>query len=145
MLAEPGFAIEVLDNPRAGFGPVLVGMRVEDASLPTVLIYGRGMPIACKPDPTSARLLIFDQPAASKVADRSIAATRSDSAAAVLLGCVPNDQSSSRNGSPPNTFQRRFMTIQATLNASVRSMLAISLIDEHRCLAACWNGQWGAE
>jgi acetylornithine deacetylase/succinyl-diaminopimelate desuccinylase-like protein len=32
----------VLDNPDAGRGPVLLGSRIEDPGLPTVLVYGHG-------------------------------------------------------------------------------------------------------
>jgi acetylornithine deacetylase/succinyl-diaminopimelate desuccinylase-like protein len=49
MLAELGFSIAVLDNPRAGFGPVLVGTRIEDAALPTMLIYGHGDVVLAQP------------------------------------------------------------------------------------------------
>ena len=49
LLADLGFTPEVLDNPRAGFGPVLVGTRIEDASLPTVLIYGHGDVVLAQP------------------------------------------------------------------------------------------------
>ena len=41
-LAPLGFVSTILDNPRDGFGPFLVAERHEDASLPTVLIYGHG-------------------------------------------------------------------------------------------------------
>src|SRR5580692_8095098 len=37
-----GFKVAVHLNPRAGFGPILVAERIEDASLPTVLTYGHG-------------------------------------------------------------------------------------------------------
>ena len=42
MIAEVGFATQVLDNPDPIHGPALIGTRVEDASLPAVLIYGHG-------------------------------------------------------------------------------------------------------
>lgn len=35
-----GFTVQVRPNPRAGFGPILTGIRIEDASRPTVLLYG---------------------------------------------------------------------------------------------------------
>ena len=50
LLAELGFTIEVLDNPRADFGPVLIGTRIEDAALPTVLIYGHGDVVRAMPE-----------------------------------------------------------------------------------------------
>ncbi len=37
-----GFDPVVLDNPRKGRGPVFVATRIEDPSLPTVLVYGHG-------------------------------------------------------------------------------------------------------
>jgi len=37
-----GFDPFVLDNPREGRGPVFVATRIEDPSLPTVLVYGHG-------------------------------------------------------------------------------------------------------
>jgi acetylornithine deacetylase/succinyl-diaminopimelate desuccinylase-like protein len=37
-----GFAVRVHENPVAGFGPILTAERVEDPSLPTVLVYGHG-------------------------------------------------------------------------------------------------------
>jgi acetylornithine deacetylase/succinyl-diaminopimelate desuccinylase-like protein len=37
-----GFKVAVHPNPRAGFGPILVAERIEDAALPTVLTYGHG-------------------------------------------------------------------------------------------------------
>jgi acetylornithine deacetylase/succinyl-diaminopimelate desuccinylase-like protein len=42
LLDEMGFAHQVLDNPEAGRGPVLVSTRIEDPALPTVLVYGHG-------------------------------------------------------------------------------------------------------
>ena len=42
MISGMGFTSRVLENPEAGRGPVLVATRVEDPSLPTVLIYGHG-------------------------------------------------------------------------------------------------------
>ena len=41
-LERLGFACVVFDNPDARGGPILVGERTEDASLPTVLTYGHG-------------------------------------------------------------------------------------------------------
>jgi acetylornithine deacetylase/succinyl-diaminopimelate desuccinylase-like protein len=37
-----GFTVQVHPNPREGFGPILTGIRIEDASRPTVLLYGHG-------------------------------------------------------------------------------------------------------
>jgi acetylornithine deacetylase/succinyl-diaminopimelate desuccinylase-like protein len=41
-LERLGFTVAVHDNPRAGFGPILTGIRVEDPARPTVLLYGHG-------------------------------------------------------------------------------------------------------
>jgi acetylornithine deacetylase/succinyl-diaminopimelate desuccinylase-like protein len=37
-----GFKTEILPNPVEGVGPILLAERIEDASLPTVLMYGHG-------------------------------------------------------------------------------------------------------
>jgi acetylornithine deacetylase/succinyl-diaminopimelate desuccinylase-like protein len=37
-----GFQVEVLPNPVAGVGPILIAERIEDSALPTVLCYGHG-------------------------------------------------------------------------------------------------------
>jgi acetylornithine deacetylase/succinyl-diaminopimelate desuccinylase-like protein len=37
-----GFTIDVLENPNAGRGPAMLASRIEDPSLPTVLVYGHG-------------------------------------------------------------------------------------------------------
>jgi len=42
MIAGMGFESQVLDNPDASAGPVLVARRIEDPALPTVLVYGHG-------------------------------------------------------------------------------------------------------
>src|SRR4051794_21307068 len=42
MVESLGCEVQVLDHPIAGRGPVLLGRRVEGASLPTVLVYGHG-------------------------------------------------------------------------------------------------------
>jgi len=42
LLVDMGFAHEVLENPEAGRGPVLLATRIEDPSRPTVLVYGHG-------------------------------------------------------------------------------------------------------
>lgn len=41
-LEAMGFAVQVLENPESGGGPFLIGRRIEDPSLPTVLTYGHG-------------------------------------------------------------------------------------------------------
>lgn len=41
-LEKMGFDISLYDNPVSGGAPILVGKRLEGASLPTVLIYGHG-------------------------------------------------------------------------------------------------------
>jgi acetylornithine deacetylase/succinyl-diaminopimelate desuccinylase-like protein len=37
-----GFQCRVFDNPSAGYGPFLIGSRIEDPALPTVFSYGHG-------------------------------------------------------------------------------------------------------
>jgi len=37
-----GYAVEVFDNPVDGAGPLLIGRRIENQTLPTVLTYGHG-------------------------------------------------------------------------------------------------------
>ena len=37
-----GFKVEILPNPAAAFGPILLAERIEDPALPTVLSYGHG-------------------------------------------------------------------------------------------------------
>jgi acetylornithine deacetylase/succinyl-diaminopimelate desuccinylase-like protein len=41
-LERLGFEVQVRPNPLEGFGPILTATRVEDASRPTVLLYGHG-------------------------------------------------------------------------------------------------------
>jgi acetylornithine deacetylase/succinyl-diaminopimelate desuccinylase-like protein len=41
-LERLGFAVGIHPNPLEGFGPILTGVRIEDASKPTVLLYGHG-------------------------------------------------------------------------------------------------------
>jgi len=41
-LAAMGYETAIYDNPVKGGGPFLVGKRIEDAALPTVLTYGHG-------------------------------------------------------------------------------------------------------
>jgi acetylornithine deacetylase/succinyl-diaminopimelate desuccinylase-like protein len=50
MAAEIGFATEVLDNPEPVHGPFLLGARIEDPSLPTVLLYGHGDVVRAMPE-----------------------------------------------------------------------------------------------
>ena len=45
-VAELGFAWEVWPNPVAGAPPMLFAQRIEDAALPTVLMYGHGDVVA---------------------------------------------------------------------------------------------------
>ncbi|MFC3127626.1 M20 family metallopeptidase [Pseudoroseomonas globiformis] len=41
-VAAMGFSSQILDNPVDGKGPFLIARRIEDASRPTILIYGHG-------------------------------------------------------------------------------------------------------
>ena len=41
-LERLGFAVTIHPNPLEGFGPILTGVRIEDAAKPTVLLYGHG-------------------------------------------------------------------------------------------------------
>jgi acetylornithine deacetylase/succinyl-diaminopimelate desuccinylase-like protein len=41
-LERLGFDVQVRPNPLEGFGPILTGIRIEDPSRPTVLLYGHG-------------------------------------------------------------------------------------------------------
>jgi len=41
-LERLGFEVIIHPNPLEGFGPILTGVRIEDASKPTVLLYGHG-------------------------------------------------------------------------------------------------------
>ena len=41
-LEKLGFAVTIHPNPLEGFGPILTATRIEDASKPTVLLYGHG-------------------------------------------------------------------------------------------------------
>ena len=50
MVAEMGFTFEVLANPEAGHGPILVAQRIEDPELPTVLLYGHGDVVRAMPE-----------------------------------------------------------------------------------------------
>jgi acetylornithine deacetylase/succinyl-diaminopimelate desuccinylase-like protein len=42
LLAGLGFTSSVVENPRPGFGPVLLATRIEDPMRPTVMVYGHG-------------------------------------------------------------------------------------------------------
>ncbi|HWT09321.1 MAG TPA: M20/M25/M40 family metallo-hydrolase [Roseomonas sp.] len=42
VMAGMGFDIRLLENPSPGRGPVMLATRIEDPSLPTVLVYGHG-------------------------------------------------------------------------------------------------------
>ncbi|HEX3398933.1 MAG TPA: M20/M25/M40 family metallo-hydrolase [Acetobacteraceae bacterium] len=50
LLRQAGFATQVHDNPRTEFGPFLVGTRIEDPSLPTMLVYGHGDVVRAMPE-----------------------------------------------------------------------------------------------
>jgi acetylornithine deacetylase/succinyl-diaminopimelate desuccinylase-like protein len=45
-----GFDTRVIENPRLGRGPVFIGVRMEELSLPTVLVYGHGDVVRGLPD-----------------------------------------------------------------------------------------------
>src|SRR5258708_632582 len=42
MVAAMGFEVQVLDNPDAKRGPIMLATRMENPTSPTVLIYGHG-------------------------------------------------------------------------------------------------------
>jgi len=50
LLRQAGFETHIYDNPRTEFGPFLIGTRVEDTSLPTLLIYGHGDVVRAMPE-----------------------------------------------------------------------------------------------
>ncbi|UFN51151.1 M20/M25/M40 family metallo-hydrolase [Roseomonas sp. OT10] len=50
MLEEMGFAVQVLPNPEPVHGPVLLGTRIEDPALPTLLFYGHGDVVRAMPE-----------------------------------------------------------------------------------------------
>jgi acetylornithine deacetylase/succinyl-diaminopimelate desuccinylase-like protein len=50
LLRDAGFETHVHDNPRAEFGPFLIGTRIEDPALPTMLIYGHGDVVRAMPE-----------------------------------------------------------------------------------------------
>lgn len=55
-LASLGFENRVYPNPDPIHGPILIGTRMEDASLPTVLIYGHGDVVRAMPERWSSGL-----------------------------------------------------------------------------------------
>jgi acetylornithine deacetylase/succinyl-diaminopimelate desuccinylase-like protein len=50
MIEGLGFATQVFGSPDPIHGPVLIGTRIEDAALPTVLIYGHGDVVRAMPE-----------------------------------------------------------------------------------------------
>ena len=50
IVEELGFTVSILDNPEARHGPVLLATRVENSTLPTVLIYGHGDVVRAMPE-----------------------------------------------------------------------------------------------
>jgi acetylornithine deacetylase/succinyl-diaminopimelate desuccinylase-like protein len=50
LLRSSGFDTRIYDNPRTEFGPFLIGTRIEDPSLPTMLIYGHGDVVRAMPE-----------------------------------------------------------------------------------------------
>ena len=50
MVAELGCEVRLLPNPQEKHGPVLLGIRIEDPALPTVLIYGHGDVVRALPE-----------------------------------------------------------------------------------------------
>jgi len=54
-----GFSCEIFDNPAPGGGPILVGERIEDPALTTVLTYGHGDVIRAQTDRWRAGLHPF--------------------------------------------------------------------------------------
>ncbi len=50
LLQSAGFSTQVYDNPRAEFGPFLIGTRIEGPALPTMLIYGHGDVVRAMPE-----------------------------------------------------------------------------------------------
>jgi acetylornithine deacetylase/succinyl-diaminopimelate desuccinylase-like protein len=49
MVEELGCNVQVLDNPLAKHGPFLLGTRIEDPALPTVMVYGHGDVVVAQP------------------------------------------------------------------------------------------------
>ncbi len=50
MVKEMGFEVSVLDNPDPRHGPVMLGTRIENPSLPTVMLYGHGDVVRAMPE-----------------------------------------------------------------------------------------------
>jgi acetylornithine deacetylase/succinyl-diaminopimelate desuccinylase-like protein len=50
MLETMGFSVALLENPEQQHGPVMLATRIEDAALPTVLIYGHGDVVRAMPE-----------------------------------------------------------------------------------------------
>jgi acetylornithine deacetylase/succinyl-diaminopimelate desuccinylase-like protein len=50
LLRQAGFETQVHENPRAEFGPILIGTRIEDPALPTMLVYGHGDVVRAMPE-----------------------------------------------------------------------------------------------
>ena len=49
MVEQDGFSVMLLDNPEPQHGPVMLATRIEDPSLPTVMIYGHGDVVRAMP------------------------------------------------------------------------------------------------
>lgn len=50
VIAELGFTTEILPNPEPMHGPILLATRIEDATKPTVLLYGHGDVVRAMPE-----------------------------------------------------------------------------------------------
>lgn len=50
MAATLGFTVQLLENPEAQHGPVMLARRIEHPSLPTILIYGHGDVVRALPE-----------------------------------------------------------------------------------------------
>ena len=50
MMTPLGFTVALLDNPLPEHGPVMLATRIEDPTLPTVLIYGHGDVVRAMPE-----------------------------------------------------------------------------------------------
>ena len=50
LVTPMGFEVAILDNPEPQHGPVMLATRIEDRSLPTVLIYGHGDVVRAMPE-----------------------------------------------------------------------------------------------
>ncbi|RTE91292.1 M20/M25/M40 family metallo-hydrolase [Bradyrhizobium sp. LVM 105] len=56
LVKELGFSVSTLENPEWQHGPVMLATRLEDASLPTILIYGHGDVVRAMPEKWRADL-----------------------------------------------------------------------------------------